>query len=84
MRQRTGHDESQGREEHSTTAVERGAFSHARCSCGWTGPARRARETSWADATAHSDSPYGSGEGGGDGADADNGRAGYGSTREDR
>ncbi|MCH6161144.1 hypothetical protein MMA15_12245 [Streptomyces sp. M600PL45_2] len=42
------------------SAVERGAFSHARCSCGWTGPARRSRETSRADAAGHSESQSGS------------------------
>nr|WP_229711726.1 hypothetical protein [Streptomyces daqingensis] len=38
---------------HNTSTVERGSFSYARCSCGWAGPARRARGTSRADAAAH-------------------------------
>lgn len=49
-----------GQEEHLVSTVERGAFSHARCSCGWAGPARRSRETSRADAAAHNESQGGS------------------------
>ncbi|QPP05024.1 hypothetical protein G4Z16_18210 [Streptomyces bathyalis] len=53
MRQRTERDEAPGQDGHRTSTVERGAFSHARCTCGWIGPARRAREVSRADAEAH-------------------------------
>ncbi|MFD7801866.1 hypothetical protein, partial [Streptomyces anulatus] len=28
---------------HSATTIERGSFCLARCTCGWSGPARRAR-----------------------------------------
>ncbi|MEU2264698.1 hypothetical protein ABZ557_31540 [Streptomyces sp. NPDC019645] len=38
---------------HHTTTVERGSFALARCSCGWTGPARRSRERARTDARAH-------------------------------
>ncbi|RLL67548.1 hypothetical protein D7M15_12540 [Streptomyces sp. Z26] len=38
---------------HEATTVERGAFSHASCACGWRGPARRSRDRARADATAH-------------------------------
>ncbi|WP_406147141.1 hypothetical protein [Streptomyces sp. NBC_01012] len=38
---------------HSTTTVERGAFCLARCDCGWSGPARRARDRARADAQKH-------------------------------
>ncbi|WP_075017507.1 hypothetical protein [Actinacidiphila rubida] len=39
--------------EHRTTVAERGAFASARCSCGWKGPARRARERARRDAQEH-------------------------------
>ncbi|MEU6540581.1 hypothetical protein [Streptomyces sp. NPDC047000] len=39
--------------EHRTTTVEQGRFCLARCSCGWRGPARRARSLARSDATAH-------------------------------
>ncbi|AXU13626.1 hypothetical protein [Streptomyces clavuligerus] len=39
---------------HTTTTVERGAFALARCSCGWSGPARRSRERARVDARTHS------------------------------
>ncbi|POX41267.1 hypothetical protein C3486_09660 [Streptomyces sp. Ru73] len=39
---------------HRTTTVERGAFCLARCSCGWSGPARRARSQARTDAGRHS------------------------------
>ncbi|MEU2161974.1 hypothetical protein QRN89_16490 [Streptomyces chengbuensis] len=38
---------------HHTTTVDRGSFALARCSCGWTGPARRSRERARTDARAH-------------------------------
>ncbi|MDF2259304.1 hypothetical protein [Streptantibioticus ferralitis] len=39
---------------HRTTTIERGAFAMGRCSCGWTGPARRARDSARRDAALHS------------------------------
>ncbi|MEU9970243.1 hypothetical protein AB0E24_39950 [Streptomyces solisilvae] len=36
-----------------TTTVERGSFSIARCTCGWSGPARRARAIARDDAAVH-------------------------------
>ncbi|WP_157868569.1 hypothetical protein [Streptomyces caatingaensis] len=39
--------------EHRTTTGERGAFCAARCTCGWLGPARRARSQARSDAEAH-------------------------------
>ncbi|WP_055483901.1 hypothetical protein [Streptomyces sp. WMMB 322] len=53
MRDRAEPDEDRGQEGHRTSTVERGAFCHARCSCGWLGPARRARDTSRADGEEH-------------------------------
>ncbi|MFC4030143.1 hypothetical protein ACFO3J_01500 [Streptomyces polygonati] len=38
---------------HRTSVVERGAFISARCTCGWAGPARRARERARRDAREH-------------------------------
>ncbi|AEW94942.1 MULTISPECIES: hypothetical protein [Streptomycetaceae] len=38
---------------HRTTTAERGAFAFARCSCGWQGPARRARDRARRDAAEH-------------------------------
>ncbi|MFR9756331.1 hypothetical protein [Streptomyces sp. TR06-5] len=38
---------------HETETVELGAFAHARCACGWRGPARRARDRARADASGH-------------------------------
>ncbi|OPF80432.1 hypothetical protein VT50_0213325 [Streptomyces antioxidans] len=42
-----------GRNHLTTTTVERGSFSVARCSCGWHGPARRARAVARDDAADH-------------------------------
>ncbi|MFF3909567.1 hypothetical protein ACFYZJ_27120 [Streptomyces sp. NPDC001848] len=42
-----------GPEEHRTTTVEQGRFCVARCSCGWRGPARRARSLARSDAEEH-------------------------------
>ncbi|MEV8589528.1 hypothetical protein AB0424_21600 [Streptomyces sp. NPDC051180] len=39
---------------HTTTTTERGSFALARCSCGWTGPARRSRDRARTDAAEHS------------------------------
>ncbi|MEV2216362.1 hypothetical protein AB0H86_33915 [Streptomyces sp. NPDC050997] len=38
---------------HDTQTVERGRFCLARCTCGWRGPARRARSQARADAEGH-------------------------------
>ncbi|MEU3448681.1 hypothetical protein AB0H29_15870 [Streptomyces thermolilacinus] len=38
---------------HHATATERGAFALARCTCGWSGPARRSRERARTDAVTH-------------------------------
>ncbi|MFJ2636626.1 hypothetical protein ACIO6U_32385 [Streptomyces sp. NPDC087422] len=38
---------------HRTSIVERGSFAVARCSCGWKGPARRARDRARRDAEEH-------------------------------
>ncbi|WP_282696823.1 hypothetical protein [Streptomyces sp. CC208A] len=38
---------------HHTTTTERGSFALARCTCGWTGPARRSRDRARTDATEH-------------------------------
>ncbi|MEU2562614.1 hypothetical protein ABZ626_25215 [Streptomyces longispororuber] len=46
--------EQQSPDPHRTTTVENGPFCSARCSCGWRGPARRARSKARADADAHS------------------------------
>ncbi|MFF9280030.1 hypothetical protein [Streptomyces griseosporeus] len=40
-------------EDHRTTTVEKGRFCLAHCTCGWRGPARRARSMARADAEAH-------------------------------
>ncbi|PSM44347.1 hypothetical protein C6Y14_04700 [Streptomyces dioscori] len=39
--------------EHRTTTIERGPFCLARCTCGWSGPARRARSLARTDAQNH-------------------------------
>ncbi|MFF4506462.1 hypothetical protein [Streptomyces sp. NPDC001401] len=44
---------SVAQQEHRTTTVEQGRFCLARCSCGWRGPARRARSQARADAEGH-------------------------------
>ncbi|MGP4046293.1 hypothetical protein [Streptomyces sp. 2A115] len=38
---------------HRTTTIEQGRFCLARCTCGWKGPARRARSLARADAEGH-------------------------------
>ncbi|MDP5313553.1 hypothetical protein [Streptomyces poriferorum] len=38
---------------HEATTVERGSFCTARCSCGWSGPARRSRDRARKDAEDH-------------------------------
>ncbi|MFH8347000.1 hypothetical protein [Streptomyces sp. NPDC018045] len=42
-----------GPPDHRTTTTERGSFCLARCSCGWRGPARRARSQARTDAERH-------------------------------
>ncbi|WP_093904863.1 hypothetical protein [Streptomyces sp. cf386] len=42
-----------GPEEHRTSTVEKGPFCSAHCSCGWRGPARRARSLARTDAEGH-------------------------------
>ncbi|MDQ0812590.1 hypothetical protein QFZ63_004304 [Streptomyces sp. B3I7] len=39
---------------HRTTTVEQGRFCAAHCTCGWRGPARRARSLARTDAENHS------------------------------
>ncbi|MDF2271274.1 hypothetical protein P2Q00_38475 [Streptomyces coacervatus] len=50
---RLGNVVSVAEQEHRTTTVEQGRFCMARCSCGWRGPARRARSQARADAEGH-------------------------------
>ncbi|WP_179082058.1 hypothetical protein [Streptomyces rectiverticillatus] len=38
---------------HLTSTSEQGSFCAARCTCGWRGPARRARSLARDDATGH-------------------------------
>ncbi|MFE3887364.1 hypothetical protein ACWIG5_27830 [Streptomyces lydicus] len=38
---------------HTTSTTERGSFCTARCTCGWRGPARRARSQARTDAERH-------------------------------
>ncbi|MDJ1645079.1 hypothetical protein [Streptomyces pakalii] len=42
---------------HSATTIERGSFCLARCSCGWSGPARRSRDRARTDAADHLAAP---------------------------
>ncbi|MEW2633840.1 hypothetical protein AB0903_19825 [Streptomyces sp. NPDC048389] len=44
-------------ETHVATTVERGSFAIARCSCGWSGPARRSRDKARTDAASHTSAP---------------------------
>ncbi|MEU3030423.1 hypothetical protein ACPCBC_24865 [Streptomyces incarnatus] len=39
--------------DHLTTTTEQGRFCVARCTCGWRGPARRARSQARTDAADH-------------------------------
>ncbi|MFI0717124.1 hypothetical protein ACH4SK_42535 [Streptomyces inhibens] len=49
---------------HATSTTERGSFCTARCTCGWRGPARRARSQARTDAERHlADAGAGSGPG---------------------
>ncbi|WP_320785057.1 hypothetical protein [Streptomyces sp. CRN 30] len=54
MAQQDGLEAPQDLPEHRTTTVEQGPFCSARCSCGWRGPARRARSLARTDAREHS------------------------------
>ncbi|GLW70466.1 hypothetical protein Kpho02_27650 [Kitasatospora phosalacinea] len=40
-------------DEHRAEVVERGSFSFAHCSCGWSAPGRRSRDKSRRDAAGH-------------------------------
>ncbi|TRO62087.1 hypothetical protein E4K73_22930 [Streptomyces sp. IB201691-2A2] len=51
------HQEQSTPPEHHTTTVDQGRFCLARCTCGWRGPARRARSLARTDAEAHSTAP---------------------------
>ncbi|MET9473494.1 hypothetical protein ACFYWN_31420 [Streptomyces sp. NPDC002917] len=42
---------------HEPFTIERGSFCIARCSCGWTGPARRSRDRARTDAEEHRSAP---------------------------
>ncbi|WP_203644192.1 hypothetical protein [Streptomyces sp. SID14478] len=44
---------AQQQHQHATTVEEQGRFCLARCTCGWHGPARRARSKARSDAEAH-------------------------------
>ncbi|MBC9728117.1 hypothetical protein [Streptomyces sp. TRM68367] len=55
MAQQDGTEPAPVAGEHRTTTIEKGAFSAAHCTCGWRGPARRARSQARADATSHTD-----------------------------
>ncbi|MBB5927639.1 hypothetical protein [Streptomyces echinatus] len=51
--QQDGPEPDRSGQEHLTTTTEQGRFCVARCSCGWRGPARRARSQARADAEGH-------------------------------
>ncbi|MFF2504850.1 hypothetical protein ACFVTY_15950 [Streptomyces sp. NPDC058067] len=46
-------EQSEPPEPHHTTTAEQGRFCLARCTCGWRGPARRARSKAREDAAQH-------------------------------
>ncbi|WP_177198598.1 hypothetical protein [Streptomyces colonosanans] len=50
-------DTRTGHEDHRTTTTEQGRFCVARCTCGWRGPARRARSLARTDAQGHASEP---------------------------
>ncbi|WP_167459136.1 MULTISPECIES: hypothetical protein [Streptomyces] len=52
-------DETNSPQEHLTSTVEQGPFCLARCTCGWRGPARRARSLARTDAKGHGVQPAG-------------------------
>ncbi|MBL1109511.1 hypothetical protein JK361_33865 [Streptomyces sp. 5-8] len=51
--QQGGPEQVRPGQEHLTTTTEQGRFCVARCSCGWRGPARRARSQARTDAEGH-------------------------------
>ncbi|MEU0257247.1 hypothetical protein ABZ299_33325 [Streptomyces sp. NPDC006184] len=51
--QQDGPERARPGQEHLTTTAEQGRFCVARCSCGWRGPARRARSQARTDAETH-------------------------------
>ncbi|MFI5686863.1 hypothetical protein [Streptomyces sp. NPDC051636] len=53
MAHQDGPERARHGQEHLTTTSEQGRFCVARCSCGWRGPARRARSQARADAEGH-------------------------------
>ncbi|HEX5567607.1 MAG TPA: hypothetical protein VFY14_11890 [Streptomyces sp.] len=53
MREQSGGNGPAGPERHHTSTMEKGSFCSAVCTCGWRGPARRARDRARADAAAH-------------------------------
>ncbi|MFF4039916.1 hypothetical protein [Streptomyces sp. NPDC001816] len=54
MAQEDGPERLRQGQEHLTTTIEQGRFCVARCTCGWRGPARRARSQARTDAAGHS------------------------------
>ncbi|MEU2712549.1 hypothetical protein [Streptomyces sp. NPDC007205] len=48
-----GPEDARSGQEHLVTTTEQGRFCVARCSCGWRGPARRARSQARTDAEGH-------------------------------
>lgn len=55
--QEDGPEPARSGEQHLTTTSEQGRFCVARCSCGWRGPARRARSQARTDAEGHAVAP---------------------------
>ncbi|MEU9475755.1 hypothetical protein [Streptomyces sp. NPDC048191] len=51
--QQDGPEQARSGQEHFTTTTEQGRFCVASCSCGWRGPARRARSQARTDAQTH-------------------------------
>ncbi|MEV6804134.1 hypothetical protein ACH4NF_33370 [Streptomyces sp. NPDC017248] len=55
--QQDGPEHARSGQEHRTTTTDQGRFCVARCSCGWRGPARRARSQARTDAEGHTTGP---------------------------
>ncbi|WP_344320690.1 hypothetical protein [Streptomyces macrosporus] len=53
MQQKDVGERSTRPDEHHTSTTEKGAFCSAVCTCGWRGPARRARSQARRDAADH-------------------------------
>ncbi|MEU0248730.1 hypothetical protein ABZ192_31305 [Streptomyces sp. NPDC006235] len=53
MAQQDGLEAPPNLPEHRTTTQDKGRFCMARCTCGWYGPARRARSQARTDAENH-------------------------------